>query len=147
MARNEPQSMENSSWSELLSGIVNDVAQLFAREVELAKLEIFEDIRATKAFVVLLAVGGLTAAMGAFMILLMLAYLLNETTALPLWGSFGVVGGIALLVGLGLLLWANHKKSDVDFVPQRATKAIKEDIGWIKSSLRISRSENGHAQH
>ena len=147
MARNEPHSMENSSWSELLSGIVNDVAQLFAREVELAKLEIFEDIRATKAFVVLLAVGGLIAAMGGFMILLMFAYLLNETTVLPLWGSFGVVGGIALLLGLGLLLWANHKKSDVDFVPQRATKAIKEDIGWIKSSLRISRSANGHAQH
>jgi Putative Actinobacterial Holin-X, holin superfamily III len=147
MARNEPHAMENPSWSELLSGIVNDAAQLFAQEVQLVKLEIVEDIRATKTFVVLLALGGFIAAMGAFMILLMVAYLLNETTVLPLWGSFGVVGGIALLVGLGFLLWANHKKSDVAFVPQRATEAIKEDIGWIRSSLKTWKSENGHARH
>ena len=63
MAR-EIQTEADSSWSALLSGIVNDVAQLFAQEIELAKLEVREDIRAAKAFIGLLVLGGSIAAMG-----------------------------------------------------------------------------------
>ena len=83
MAR-EIQTEADSSWSALLSGIVNDVAQLFAQEIELAKLEIREDIRAAKAFIGLLVLGGSIAAMGFFMILIMFAYLLNANTTVPL---------------------------------------------------------------
>ena len=146
MAR-EIQTEADSSWSALLSGIVNDVAQLFAQEIELAKLEVREDIRAATAFIGLLVLGGSIAAMGFFMILIMFAYLLNANTTVPLWGCFGVVGGITSLVGVGLLIWSNHKKADVDFIPQRATEAVKEDIGWISSSIKTSKSGNGHEQH
>jgi hypothetical protein len=141
------QTEADSSWSALLSGIVNDVAQLFAQEIELAKLEVREDIRAAKAFIGLLVLGGSIAAMGFFMILIMFAYLLNANTIVPLWGCFGIVGGITSLGGVGLLIWSNHKKADVDFIPQRATEAVKEDIGWISSSIKTSKSGNGHEQH
>lgn len=147
MARTEIHSAEDSSWSELLSGIVSDVAQLFAHEIELAKLELKEDIRATKAFVGFLVVGASIAAMGFFMILVMLAYLLNAKTILPLWGCFGIVGGGTFLVGAAFLMWSNHKKATVDFIPQRATEAVKEDIGWISSSIRTSQSGNRHERH
>ena len=136
----------NISWSTLLNGIVSDLTRLFAQELELAKLEIRDDIRTAKALVVSLVLGLLVTGMGFLMLIVMVALILNAYTIVPLWGCFGIVGGAMCLVGAALLIWVKRKKTDIDFIPQRATEAVKEDIGWISSSIRTSKSENGHAR-
>jgi uncharacterized membrane protein YqjE len=143
----EYNSSESSSWSDLLSGIFVDVAKLFAQELELAKLELQEDIRRVKVYFALLILGVSIAAMGLLMILVMAAFLLNTGTILPLWACFGIVGGITFLIGGIFLLTAKNKNSKVDFIPQRAAEAVKEDFEWISSSIKTSKIGNKLGQH
>jgi len=135
----EPESAENSSWSSLISGILIDAAQLLAHELELAKLEVQSEIRSVKASVGLLLLGLSIATVGLLLILVMLAYVLSANTTVPLWGSFGIIGTMTFLIGVGFVIWANSKKAEVDLIPQRAAEAVKEDIKWIRSSIKTSR--------
>jgi uncharacterized membrane protein YqjE len=137
----------NSSWSDLLSGIFIDVAKLLAQELELAKLELQEDIQRAKGYFALLVIGGSMAAIGLLFLLLMAAFLLNTGTRLPLWACFGIIGGVIFIVGAGLLVAGKIKNSEVDFVPQRSAEAVKEDFEWISSSIKTSKSANKLAQH
>ena len=135
----EPESAENSSWSSLVSGICIDAAQLLAHELELAKLEVQSEIRSVKASVGLLLLGLSIATVGLLLILVMLAYVLSANTTVPLWGSFGIIGTVTFLIGVGFVIWANSKKTEVDLIPQRAAEAVKEDLKWIRSSIKTSR--------
>ena len=143
----EPESAENSSWSSLVSGICIDAAQLLAHELKLAKLEVQSELRSVKASVGLLLLGLSIATVGLLLILVMLAYLLSANTTLPLWGSFGIIGAVTCLIGVGFVIWANSKKTEVDLIPQRAAEAVKEDIKWIRSSIKTSRIEKKPVPH
>jgi len=146
--RRETPTVDDSSWSALVGGIFTDIAHLVASELEIAKHEVREEIRSAKTFFALLVLGLWVAGMGLFMILMMLAYLLNKNTVVPLWGCFGIVGGTTFLVGAGFLFWANNKKRGIDhLIPQRAAEAVKEDIGWIRSSIKTSRIGSKLEQH
>ena len=147
MIPREDSRVANPSWSDLLSGIFIDVAKLFAQELELAKLELQEDLRRTKAYFALLILGGSVAAMGLLMMLLMGAFLLNADIKLPLWACFGVIGGVTFLVGGALVIAAKVENTKVDFVPQRSAEAVKEDFEWISSSIKTSKSGNKPAQY
>ena len=145
--RKESLSAEPPSWSALISGIFIDAAQLFAHELELAKIELREDIRSAKTFIGFFLVGLAIAAIGLFMVLMMLAYLMDATTIVPLWGCFGIIGGIALLIGAAFLIWGINRKPDIDLFPQRAAGAVKEDIQWISSLIKTSKIEQKPAPH
>jgi uncharacterized membrane protein YqjE len=138
---------ESSSWSALVTGIVNDVTKLFAQEIQLATLEIREDIRAAKVFLISLVIGLTIALIGVVMLFVMFVYLIYENSRLSLWASYGIVAAVAIVVGAIVLLVAKRKAANVDFIPQRATEAVKEDIGWISSSIKTSNSGNRHAPH
>jgi len=138
---------EPSSWSALINGIVNDVTQLFAQEIQLAKLEIKENIQSAKAFLTWLVLGLTTALIGVVMLFVMFVYLIYENTRLPLWASYGIIAATAIVIGGVLILIAKRKTANIDFIPQRATEAVKEDIGWISSSIKTSNSGNKHAPH
>jgi len=146
-AAGEDISAANSSWSELVSGIFIDVAKLLGQELELAKLELQEDLQRTKAYLSFLIFGGAIAAMGLLMMLIMAALLLNAGFKLPLWACFGIVGGLTFLGGGLLVVAAKTKNGKVDFIPQRSAEAIKEDFKWISSSIKTSKIGNKLAPH
>jgi len=146
-APGEDTSAANSSWSELVSGIFIDVTKLLGQELELAKLGLQEDIRRSKAYFAFLIFGGAIAAMGLLMMLFMAAFLLNAGLKLPLWGCFGIVGGLTFLVGGLLVVAAKIKNPIVDFSPQRSAEAIKEDFEWISSSIKTSKIGNKLGPH
>jgi uncharacterized membrane protein YqjE len=135
------------SWSDLLSGIFLDATKLLAQELELAKLELQEDIQRTKAFIGLLMVGGALAAIGLVFLLAMAAFLLNAGTHLPLWACFGIIGGVIFVLGAVFLITAKMRNVKVDFIPQRSAEAVKEDFEWIQSSIKTSKSANRPAPH
>ena len=137
----------SSSWSDLLSGIVVDAAKLLAQELELAKLELQEDIQRTKALFALLMIGGALAALGLLFLLVMAAFLLNAGMRLPLWACFGIIGGVIFVLSGVFLITARIKNAKVDFVPQRSAEAVKEDFEWISSSIKTSKSANKPAPH
>ena len=130
----------------LISGIISDTRNLFAQELRLAKLEIGADLRRVKSAAIMLAAGAVILALGAVLLILMLVHLLDALTDLPLWGAYGIVGGVILLVGLVMLLAGKKKTQDVGLVPDETTEAIKEDVGWIKAHMKSNGSENRLAQ-
>ena len=134
----------NTSLSALVTGIFTDAARLFALELDLARIDIWEDIRRAQEFFTLLMVGLTIAAIGVALVLVMAVFLVNAGTALPLWLCFGIIGGITFVVGAAFIIWANAKRAHVDFIPQRIAEAVKEDIQWISSSIKTSKIEKKH---
>jgi uncharacterized membrane protein len=137
MARLEPLH-EQGSWSELIAGIVTDATRLFAKEIELAKLEIRTDARNAKALLLGIATGALIALLGAGLLGVALALAIFTYTTLPQWACFAIVGGVMLLAGIVFLAIANRNKKKFDFIPQRTANAVKEDIRWINSTIKTS---------
>ena len=131
----------------LISGIISDIRNLFVQELKLAKMEIGEDLRRVKSAVVALAIGGALAALGAVLLILMLVHLLDEMTPLPLWGAYGVVAAVLLVIGIAVLFAGKKKAEHVAVVPDETAEAIKEDVGWIKARMKSNGSESRPAQH
>jgi uncharacterized membrane protein YqjE len=131
----------------LLSGIVSDMRNLFVQELRLAKLEIGEDLRRAKSAVAVLAIGAAILALGGLLLILMLVHLLDAVTDLPLWGAYGVVAAVMLVIGVGILVAGKKKAEDVGLVPQETAEAIKEDVGWIKAHVKSNGSASRLAPH
>src|ERR671937_2697229 len=96
-------SSSDPSLAQLLTGIVNDAKELLRQELALAKHEIREDLRRTKAAMLSLGIGIGVAAIGGLLLILMLVHLLNALAGLPLWACYGFAGGLFVPVG-GVLL-------------------------------------------
>lgn len=137
MAASKP-TLDHGSWSDLVAGIVTDATQLFRKEVELAPIEIRNDIRNVKALLTGIAIGAILAVLGLALLCVALALVLFAYTTLPQWVCFGVVGGAMLVTGVCLIATVSRSKKKFDLIPQRAVEAVKEDIGWITSTIRTS---------
>jgi len=97
----------------LLSDIVNDVKELIVEGATLTKLEVQDELGKAKTAAIEVGTGAAVVGAGAMLLLLMIVHLLAAFTVIPLWGYYGIVGGVLVLVG-GLLLVAG--KSTVTLV-------------------------------
>ena len=136
---------DKASWSQLIAGIVSDATRLFAIEIELAKLEIRADIQNTKSLIAGIAAGAVIALLGVALLGVAAALALFVYTTLPQWACFAVIGAVMLVagIGVGILAARNAKKSALN--PQRAAEAVKEDIGWINSTIKTSNAMSATA--
>jgi hypothetical protein len=141
---------DQGSWSDLVTGIITDATQLFRKEVDLAKIEIRNDLQNLKALLTGIAIGAILVVLGMGILCVALALALVAYTTLPQWACFGVVG-VVLLVAGGCFIALVSRKNKFDLIPQRAVEAVKEDIGWIKSTIKtsnaISKTANKHERH
>src|SRR5688572_19161175 len=102
--RDEP-ALSGPSLTGLVSGIIQDGQELLKQQLHLFQVELRNDLKRTTRASVALIIGGVLAGLGAFFLLVMLALALHQIrpNAISLWGGFGIVGGLLLLVG-GILL-------------------------------------------
>ena len=123
----------------LLTGILDDAKLLMRQEAQLlraeVKLELSKAGRAASGF----GIGAVLGAVGALFLLLMLVHGLHEWTGLPLWGSYGVVGGMLAGVGLTLILRARSLAGTVHTTPRRSLHTMKENVQWIKERMTFKR--------
>jgi len=118
--------------SDLISGLVSDAQQLVHREIDLAKREVAIEVGKVKQGAVALSIGAGLAVIGALLLGHMLVYLVQALTGLSIWVSYLIVGAI-FAVGGGLLLMQGMKRmKDVDPLPRETIESVKEDIQWIK---------------
>ena len=129
---------ERDSWSQLITGIVSDATRLFAIEIELAKLEIRADIKNIKSLIAGIATGAVIALLGMALLCVAAALALFVYTTLPQWACFAVVGAVMLVAGVWVIIFAARNAKKLDFNPQRAAEAVKENIGWINSTIKTS---------
>jgi hypothetical protein len=123
----------------LVTGILDDAKILMRQEAQLlrdeVKLELSKAGRAASGF----GIGAVLGAVGALFLLLMLVHGLHEWTGLPLWGSYGVVGGMLAGVGLTLILRARSLAGTVHTTPRRSLHTMKENVQWIKERMTLKR--------
>lgn len=131
---NDLRTASEPSMSALVSGIIRDTQTLIKQEMALAKHEVKDEVHKTVQAGVSLSVGVGLVAVGAGLLLLMLVHLLNwAIPAMPSWGGYGIVGGIVLLVGVGLLLFARSKAEDIHLQLPQTTETLKENAQWIQN--------------
>jgi len=124
-----------TSVSTLVGGIIDDAQQLVRQEIALARREVTEELTKAKTAAASLAVGAAVLFFGAMLFCFMLVYLITWLSHdwIPLWGSFAIVGACLSAIGIGLLLAARNKASDIHLVPRQTVETMRENVQWIKS--------------
>lgn len=121
----------DASMTSLVSGILDDTQNLLKQQAELLKADLRKDLREAKEVGVSLLVSGSLLAGGGMLLLFMLVYLLSWVIeGLPLWGSFGIVGGVLALAG-GILFYQGREKLDkLNPLPEQSAQGLKENLQW-----------------
>jgi hypothetical protein len=122
--------------AQLLTGLMQDAQTLLRQEVALATHELRMELRTTIRAVMSLGIGIGRAAIGGWLLILMLVHLLHALTALPLWACDGIVGGLLAAGGIGLLVLGTQTLVQLHLVPQDTVKTMKENVQWLKEQVR-----------
>lgn len=129
------QTEASPSITSLVSGIVEDAQRLIRQEFALAKSEVKEEWSKTKTAAASLSVAVGLAVLGIVLLSLMLVYLLNWLTnnAVPLWGCFGIFGGLICLCALILYFAGKNQAEKINVVPRQTVETMRENVQWIKN--------------
>ena len=126
----------------LLGGIMKDAKDLLVQELTLAKLEGHDELRQIKTAALVLGIGIGVSTIGGMLLSLMLAHVLAVYTDMPLWGYYGIVGGVLAVIGWVLFASGQRRIMEIDVIPQ-TVETMKENAQWLieqTSSDTISRT-------
>jgi hypothetical protein len=117
----------------LVSGIVRDGQKLIEQQFTLLRREIEGAIRHMRNAVISLAIGAGISAVGGLLLVAMVVHLLHAYTEMPLWGCYGLVGGVLVGSGAMLLYLGGRRAADAHLLsPPQTTEALKENVEWFK---------------
>jgi Putative Actinobacterial Holin-X, holin superfamily III len=126
---------QEASVTQLVSGIMSDAQKLTRQQLALLRYEVKEDLHKAREAGFFLAWGLGTALMGALLFCLMLVHLLSWTAPeLPLWGCYGIVGGLVAALGSALFFAGIHKVRSFDPPLDQSVQALKENVQWLTKS-------------
>jgi hypothetical protein len=108
MASN-PQTAQRPSLVALVRGIIEDAKQLAIHQFELRKYQGLKQVAKTKSMAIWIGAGLGLSAIGFLLVTLMAVYLLQAFSDLPLWGCYGIVGAVLLVLGVGCLYGAKGR--------------------------------------
>jgi putative superfamily III holin-X len=129
-----------ASLASLVGGIINDAKDLLLQEFRMAKLEIRDELNKTKSAAISIAIGAGISAVGGLLLILMLVHLLAALTLIPLWGSYGIIGVVLLLIGVILLMRGKQTAEQIDVVPPKTAETLKENAQWLKEQTTSNRT-------
>jgi len=129
-----------TSVATLIGGIVNDAKDLLLNEFTIAKLEIQQEMRKTKSAALAFAVGAGVAGIGGLFLLLMCVHGLVVLLDIPLWGSYGLVGGLLFVVGAILLVRGKQTAEQIDVIPPKTASTLRDNAQWIKEQTTSNRA-------
>ena len=126
----EPKQAEKSI-GELFGEMTTEVSQLMRKEVELAKVEIKEEVgRAGKAGG-MLGGGAVAGYFALLFVSLALAWLLDQAMNTAL--AFFIVGALYGIAAAILISRGREQMKKVDPVPRQTVETLKEDAEWVKA--------------
>jgi len=130
----------DASLASLIGGIINDAKDLLVHEFTMAKLELQDELRKTKTAAMSFALGAGIALVGGLLLIFMLVHLLAALTLLPLWGCYGIIGGLLVVVGLLLLASGKQTAEQIEVVPPQTVETLKENAQWLKDQTTSNRT-------
>jgi uncharacterized membrane protein YqjE len=133
---------ENQSLGELFSRVTSDLSSLVRQEMQLAKVEIKQEVRQAGKAGGLLGGGAVAAYMAllflsaaiAILIALLLSSGLSEFSRYLI--GFVIVGVIYAIVAAVLLSKGRKEAQQVDPVPEQTVQTLKEDVQWAKTQTK-----------
>jgi hypothetical protein len=122
---------EGQTVTGLVSGIINDAQELIKQQVALLRAELKADFRRTVRAAILLAVGGLSAVPAVFLVCNMFVFMLHELAGLRVWASYGIVGGVFLVLSAALIGVGIQRFRSFNPLPDQSVEAFKENVRWM----------------
>ncbi len=120
----------DASVGELLSRVTDDFSQLVRTHVELAKVEIKEEVTRAGRGAGFLTGGAVAALFAVLMLSFAMAWGLAEL--IDAGWAFLVVGLVWAAVAAALALTGRRELQAVDPVPEATAATIQDDIEWAK---------------
>ncbi len=117
----------------LVGGIVTDLQTLIRQELQLARREVQQEFDKAKIGIACLAAGAGLLALAVIPLLFMVVHLISHYTTIPLWGSFGIVGGGFAVLGAVLIAAGVAKVRQVHVVPPQTAQTMRENVQWIQN--------------
>jgi Putative Actinobacterial Holin-X, holin superfamily III len=117
--------------SELVTQMTSDVGTLVRKEIELAKIEIKEDVQRTAKAGGMLGAAGFAGYMAVVLLSFAIAFLLAEV--IPTWLGFLIVAVIWAAVGFVLFQQGRARMKQGTLVPEQTVETVKEDVEWVKA--------------
>jgi uncharacterized membrane protein YqjE len=130
---------EDTSLTALMRGILDDIRTLVREELELARVEVRQELGKLRLLIATLAVGGITLGLGGLVLLFALSFGAAYLFGWPTWAGFGLIGLIMTVAGGALLLAARSQLTAINPVPPRTAQTVKENLEWIEQK-RSSRA-------
>lgn len=122
---------DERSLGELVASATRDLSQLVHQEVELAKAEIKQEVKAAGAGAGLFGGAGFAGVLALVFLSISAAYGISWLGIGLGWGFF-VVGMLYLVLAAVLALSGKKKISQVG-PPERTIMTVKDDIAWAKN--------------
>jgi hypothetical protein len=121
--------------ADLLRAIASDAERLVGQHAELLRGEIRDGLGAAPAAMATIGAGAGLVAAGGLLGTLMLVHGLHKSTRIPLWGCYGLVGGVLAAAGCGLVRVGTRRAASISLVPRETIAALREDIAWLKDQI------------
>jgi uncharacterized membrane protein YqjE len=121
----------DQSLGELVNRMTTDVGQLVSTQIELAKVEIKDEVARAGKGAGMVGGGGLAAFVGVLLLSFAVAYWLADAFDNLGWGFF-VVGLVYAAVAAFLVLKGKQQINSVTPVAEQTIETIKEDVEWAR---------------
>ncbi len=123
----------------LLGRLGDDVVTLLDTKLSLLKVEVKEDAEAYVRSGVLIAIGGVIAAVGFALLNVAVAFLVSTlfTISEPVNYALGfiITGAAYILIGGIVVMVMKSRLTKVDPVPHRSVEELRKDKQWLKKEI------------
>jgi Putative Actinobacterial Holin-X, holin superfamily III len=113
--------------------VSRDFSQLVSTQVQLAKVEIQEEIAAAGRGAGILAGGAFCAYLAVVLLSFAAAWGLSEI--MPEGLAFLVVGAVYAVAAAVLLPKGKNKLSQVRPIPEKSAETVREDVQWAREQM------------
>ncbi|HVV83277.1 MAG TPA: phage holin family protein [Kofleriaceae bacterium] len=124
----------DESTKDLLGGVLSDAKELVAAHGEQIKLEVRSEIRALKETIILTGIAAGAVVLAGLLLGHAAALGLAALTGLPMWASYGLVGG-GLATGGYVLYRSRPPMQEADLVPEDSIASIKRDVARVADAV------------
>ena len=118
----------------LLSRMTSDLTTLLRKEVQLAKIEIKDDVKQIAKAGGMYGAAGFAGYMALVMLSLAVVFLLD--LIMPAWVAFLIVGVLYGVGGYVLFSRGRERIKQINPVPEQTIETIKEDVEWVRTRSR-----------
>jgi uncharacterized membrane protein YqjE len=131
MATRVRETSEDRSIGKLVGEAASEFSGLVRKEIELAKLEMREEVSVATASGKFFGIGALCAYLAVFMLSLAAAWGLAEVMAVG-W-AFLIVGVVYAVAAAVMLVIGRERMREFQAVPEETVETLKEDVQWLKA--------------